>query len=140
MSKEHRCEDDNHLESGDLGLGLGLKPGSLPLLNVTEFATDDRSVHQKRKEGRHLYPNVDDKPLIPPPQSKFNSLTKLCRSFKSGQIALSENIHFDEKKSCLQSSKPKNSKLEYQKDHYKSEVSHSISGKVEKRMTGGISV
>ena len=68
-----RDEDDSNLESGDLGLGLGLKPGSLPILDA---------LRSKKKELK-LSSVVSEKPLIPLNQSKYSKIEQLFRKSKA---------------------------------------------------------
>nr|XP_022335899.1 coiled-coil domain-containing protein 125-like [Crassostrea virginica] len=68
-----RDEDDSNLESGDLGLGLGLKPGSLPILDA---------LRSKKKELK-LSSAVSEKPLIPLNQSKYSKIEQLFRKSKA---------------------------------------------------------
>ncbi|XP_022335899.2 coiled-coil domain-containing protein 125-like [Crassostrea virginica] len=68
-----RDEDDSNLESGDLGLGLGLKPGSLPILDA---------LRSKKKELK-LSSAVSEKPLIPLNQSKYSKIEQLFRKSKT---------------------------------------------------------
>lgn len=68
-----RDEGDSNLESGDLGLGLGLKPGSLPILDA---------LRSKKKELK-LSSAVSEKPLIPLNQSKYSKIEQLFRKSKA---------------------------------------------------------
>lgn len=61
-------EDESSLETGDLGLGLGLKPGSLPILNVLRY----NDVGSKKD-----FPSVTDKPFVPPNQNQYSQIEKI---------------------------------------------------------------
>ncbi|XP_048746606.2 coiled-coil domain-containing protein 125-like [Ostrea edulis] len=68
MMSSCKDEDESSLETGDLGLGLGLKPGSLPILNVLRY----NDVGSKKD-----FPSVTDKPLVPPNQNQYSQIEKI---------------------------------------------------------------
>lgn len=75
-------EDEGNLESGDLGLGFGLKPGSLPILDAL------RSKKKALSKSHVDLSAVSAKPLIPPNQSQYSTIEKLRHKSKT-----SENIN-----------------------------------------------
>lgn len=70
-------EDEGNLESGDLGLGFGLKPGSLPILDALRSK-------KKTLSKKHVdLSAVSAKPLIPPNQSQYSTIEKLRHKNKT---------------------------------------------------------
>ncbi|KAK3095973.1 hypothetical protein FSP39_021526 [Pinctada imbricata] len=120
MSKCTEKDDDSSLENGDLGLGLGLKPGSLPLLNVSDIGQQDYK----------NYPDVNSTPLIPPAQSKFSALRKLKRQ---GNITLDIKTKESIGSKILKDKVMNVEKSVVSDDKSRTRRQHTISERVEKK-------
>lgn len=82
-------EDDGNLESGDLGLGFGLKPGSLPILDAL------RSKKKALLKSRVDLSAVSAKPLIPPNQSQYSTIEKLRHKSKTSVNIYNRKTYLD---------------------------------------------
>lgn len=82
-------EDEGNLESGDLGLGFGLKPGSLPILDAL------RSKKKALLKSHVDLSAVSAKPLIPPNQSQYSTIEKLRHKSKTSLNIYNRKTHLD---------------------------------------------
>lgn len=82
-------EDEGNLESGDLGLGFGLKPGSLPILDAL------RSKKKALLKSHVDLSAVSAKPLIPPNQSQYSTIEKLRHKSKTSLNIYDRKTHLD---------------------------------------------
>lgn len=82
-------EDEGNLESGDLGLGFGLKPGSLPILDAL------RSKKKALLKSHVDLSAVSAKPLIPPNQSQYSTIEKLRHKSKTSVNIYNRKTYLD---------------------------------------------
>lgn len=82
-------EDEGNLESGDLGLGFGLKPGSLPILDAL------RSKKKALLKSHVDLSAVSEKPLIPPNQSQYSTIEKLRHKSKTSVKIYNRKTYLD---------------------------------------------
>lgn len=82
-------EDEGNLESGDLGLGFGLKPGSLPILDAL------RSKKKALLKSHVDLSAVSAKPLIPPNQSQYSTIEKLRHKSKTSVNICNRKTYLD---------------------------------------------
>lgn len=82
-------EDEWNLESGDLGLGFGLKPGSLPILDAL------RSKKKALLKSHVDLSAVSAKPLIPPNQSQYSTIEKLRHKSKTSVNIYNRKTYLD---------------------------------------------
>lgn len=82
-------EDEGNLESGDLGLGFGLKPGSLPILDAL------RSKKKALLKSHVDLSAVSAKPLIPPNQSHYSTIEKLRHKSKTSVNIYNRKTYLD---------------------------------------------
>lgn len=82
-------EDEGNLESGDLGLGFGLKPGSLPILDAL------RSKKKALLKSHVDLSAVSAKPLIPPNQSQYSTIEKLRHKSKTSLNIYNRKTYLD---------------------------------------------
>lgn len=82
-------EDEGNLESGDLGLGFGLKPGSLPILDAL------RSKKKALSKSHVDLSAVSAKPLIPPNQSQYSTIEKLRHKSKTSVNIYNRKTYLD---------------------------------------------
>lgn len=82
-------EDEGNLESGDLGLGFGLKPGSLPILDAL------RSKKKALLKSHVDLSAVSAKPLIPPNQSQYSTIEKLRHKSKTSVNTYNRKTYLD---------------------------------------------
>lgn len=82
-------EDEGNLESGDLGLGFGLKPGSLPILDAL------RSKKKALLTSHVDLSAVSAKPLIPPNQSHYSTIEKLRLKSKTSVNIYNRKTYLD---------------------------------------------
>lgn len=82
-------EDEGNLESGDLGLGFGLKPGSLPILDAL------RSKKKALLKSHVDLSTVSAKPLIPPNQSQYSTIEKLRHKSKTSVNIYDRKTYLD---------------------------------------------
>lgn len=82
-------EDEGNLESGDLGLGFGLKPGSLPILDAL------RSKKKALSKSHVDLSAVSAKPLIPPNQSHYSTIEKLRHKSKTSVNIYNRKTYLD---------------------------------------------
>lgn len=82
-------EDEGNLESGDLGLGFGLKPGSLPILDAL------RSKKKALLKSHVDLSAVSAKPLIPPNQSQYSIIEKLRHKSKTSVNIYNRKTYLD---------------------------------------------
>lgn len=82
-------EDEGNLESGDLGLGFGLKPGSLPILDAL------RSKKKALLKSHVDLSAVSAKPLIPPNQSHYSTIEKLRLKSKTSVNIYNRKTYLD---------------------------------------------
>lgn len=82
-------EDEGNLESGDLGLGFGLKPGSLPILDAL------RSKKKALLKSHVDLSAVSEKPLIPPNQSQYSTIEKLRHKSKTSVNIYNRKTYLD---------------------------------------------
>lgn len=82
-------EDEWNLESGDLGLGFGLKPGSLPILDAL------RSKKKALLKSHVDLSAVSAKPLIPPNQSHYSTIEKLRHKSKTSVNIYNRKTYLD---------------------------------------------
>lgn len=82
-------EDEWNLESGDLGLGFGLKPGSLPILDAL------RSKKKALLKSHVDLSAVSEKPLIPPNQSQYSTIEKLRHKSKTSVNIYNRKTYLD---------------------------------------------
>lgn len=82
-------EDGGNLESGDLGLGFGLKPGSLPILDAL------RSKKKALLKSHVDLSAVSAKPLIPPNQSQYSTIEKLRHKSKTSVNIYNRKTYLD---------------------------------------------
>lgn len=82
-------EDEWNLECGDLGLGFGLKPGSLPILDAL------RSKKKALLKNHVDLSAVSAKPLIPPNQSQYSTIEKLRHKSKTSVNIYNRKTYLD---------------------------------------------
>ncbi|XP_062578356.1 coiled-coil domain-containing protein 125-like [Saccostrea cucullata] len=80
-------EDDYSLETGDLGLGFGLKPGSLPILDALFTNKSDSGKHQK---GTIDLSAIAAKPLVLTNQSQYTKVEKLRGKSRFSKVSIGD--------------------------------------------------